>query len=75
MSKKPIGKRAKSRAPFEPLHRSVYIGRECLGRYVQTDKKRFEAFAPSGRRLGIFRSAKATLAAIRNSADAREAAE
>jgi hypothetical protein len=71
----PQKKPRKPGAPFEPLQRSVYIGRECLGRYVQTAKKRFEAFSADGRALGKFQSNKATLAAIRNSADGREAAE
>jgi hypothetical protein len=67
-------KRTKNpRAPFDPLQRSVYIGRECLGRYVQTAKKRFEAFSAAGRRLGNFQSNKATLAAIRkNCADVQQ---
>jgi hypothetical protein len=50
--------------PFEPLSRSVYIGRQYLGRYKQTEPDKFEAFAANGRSLGVFKSAAATLAAI-----------
>lgn len=62
-----MSKRKSSRAsptPFEPVSRSVYIGRQHLCRYKQTGPKSFEAFAASGRSLGVFKSMKATLAAI-----------
>lgn len=65
----------KAPPPFEPLHRSVYIGRAHLGTYVQTARKKFEAFPAGGRSLGKFQSAKVTLAAIRKNSVAREAAE
>jgi hypothetical protein len=54
----------KSATPFEPVRRSVYVGRIMLGRYVQTDEKHFEAFVANGRSLGNFPSMKATLEAI-----------
>jgi hypothetical protein len=54
--------------PFEPLERSVYFGREHLGRFVQTGKAQFEVFDAAGRRLGGVRSTAAALAAIDKSA-------
>ena len=50
--------------PFEPLERSVYVGRKHLGRFTQIGKARFEVFDTSGRRLGVARSNAAALAAI-----------
>jgi hypothetical protein len=38
-----------------PIEHSVYIGRRRLGRYVQTDRKKFKAFAADDRPLGTFR--------------------
>jgi hypothetical protein len=51
-------------AVFEPIERFVYIGRQYLGRYVQSGKKKFEAFDARRRSLGVFRSAAKSLAAI-----------
>jgi hypothetical protein len=51
-----------------PIEHSVYIGRERLGRYVQTDRKQFKAFAANDRPLGNFRVRERMLAAIRKAA-------
>jgi hypothetical protein len=56
------------RRRFKPLNYSVYIGRERLGRYVQTGPKKYGAFDADGRPLGNFRVRKRMLAAIRRSA-------
>jgi hypothetical protein len=50
--------------PFQSLERSVYIGREHLGRFTQIGKTQFEVFDAAGRRLGAARSNAAALAAI-----------
>jgi hypothetical protein len=50
--------------PFEPVRRSVYIGRRYLGRYVQTSSTAFEAFDATDRRIGVFESAENSVAAI-----------
>jgi hypothetical protein len=50
---------------FKPIEHSVYIGRERLGRYAQTDRERFEAFDALDRTLGNFRIRARALAAIR----------
>jgi hypothetical protein len=49
----------------KPIGHSVYLGRERLGRYVQMDPKRFEAFDARDRPLGNFRIRARALAAIR----------
>jgi hypothetical protein len=49
---------------FEPVRRTVYIGRQYLGRYVQTSSKAFEAFDAADRQIGIFESAENSVAAI-----------
>jgi hypothetical protein len=51
-----------------PIEHSVYIGRQRLGRYVQTDRRKFKAFAADDRPLGNFRVRKRMLAAIRKAA-------
>ena len=66
-----VTKRKPSRkpTPFEPVCRSIYIGRLCFGRYVQTEKKRFEVFAAYGLRpISVCASAPAALAAIKKAA-------
>jgi hypothetical protein len=52
----------------EPIEHSVYIGRERLGRYVQTGAKKFEAFDAKDRPLGNFRVRERMLAVIRKAA-------
>src|SRR6476659_7992053 len=52
----------------EPIQHSVYIGRERLGRYVQTDRKKFKAFDANDRPLGNFRVRARVLVAIRKAA-------
>jgi hypothetical protein len=49
-----------------PIEHSLYFGRQRLGRYVQTDRKRFTAFDTLDRPLGNFRSRARALTAIRN---------
>lgn len=56
--------KARLRHQFETLSRSVYVGREHLGRYKQIGETQFRAFSSAGRSLGVFRSASAALAAI-----------
>ncbi|UWU69458.1 hypothetical protein [Bradyrhizobium sp. NC92] len=53
----------------EPREYSVYFGRERLGRYVQVDKKTFEAFGKDDRLLGTFRKEKEARKAIYAEAD------
>ena len=48
-----------------PKELSVYIGRERIGRYLQTDMKKFKAFDAKDRLLGSFRVRARALAAIR----------
>jgi hypothetical protein len=50
---------------LKPIEHSVYLGRERLGRYVQMDRKRFEAFDALDRPLGNFRVRARALTAIR----------
>jgi hypothetical protein len=52
----------------KPIEHSVYIGRERLGRYVQTGTKKFEAFDAKDRPLGNFRVRERMLAVIRKAA-------
>ena len=47
------------------IARSLYFGRERLGRYVQIDHKQFKAFDQHDRFLGNFRKRARALAAIR----------
>jgi hypothetical protein len=55
-----------SKSDFEPIERSLYLGRRKLGRFVQTDKRQFEGFGPDDRSLGLFETSKQVLAAIRD---------
>jgi len=57
---------------FKLLEHSVYIGRERLGRYVQTDRKKYKAFDANNRPLGNFRVRERALAAIRKARKARQ---
>lgn len=54
----------------EPIKHSgsIYIGRERLGRYEQTGRKKFKAFDAKDRLLGGFRGRAKALAAIRKAA-------
>jgi hypothetical protein len=56
---------------FEPLEHSVYLGRERLGRYVRTDRKKYKAFDANDRPLGNFRVRHRALAAIRKARSER----
>jgi hypothetical protein len=53
-----------SKIPFEPIERSVYLGRAKLGRYCQVSVKIFEAFDATDVCLGAFSSANEARAAI-----------
>lgn len=53
---------------FELVEHSVYLGRERLGRYVQTDRRQFKVFDANDRPLGNFRVRARALAAIRKAA-------
>jgi hypothetical protein len=55
-----------SKSDFEPVERSLYLGRRKLGRFVQTDAGQFEAFGPDDRSLGFFETSRQVLAAIRD---------
>jgi hypothetical protein len=52
----------------KPIKHSVYIGRERLGRYVQTGRRKYKAFDANDRPLGNFRVCTRALAAIRKAA-------
>jgi hypothetical protein len=60
-----------SKAGFEPIERTLYLGRRRLGRFVQTGKKQFEAFGPDENSLGHFKTSKQVLGAIRDAQHAR----
>ena len=49
---------------FEPLHHSVYEGRERLGHYVRISPKRFAAYDARNRLLGKFGSTTAAFGAV-----------
>ncbi|HEY8335296.1 MAG TPA: hypothetical protein VIQ05_16000 [Tardiphaga sp.] len=51
---------------FEPIDHAVYLGRERLGRYLQTAPKRFAAFDARDVLLGDFKKQKDACAAIAN---------
>jgi hypothetical protein len=53
---------------WKKVEHSVYFGRERLGRYVQTDVKKFQAFDANDRLLGGYRDRAKALAAIRRTA-------
>lgn len=59
---------ARPKPKFDSLEHSVYLGRQRLGRYVQTDRKKFKAFDANDRLLGNFRIRNRMLAAIRKAA-------
>jgi hypothetical protein len=59
-----------SKPDFEPIERTLYLGRRRLGRFVQTDKKQFEGFGPDDCSLGLFETSKQVLAAIRDAQSA-----
>jgi hypothetical protein len=42
------------KASWKPIEHSLYLGRERLGRYVQTERKLFKAFDAHDRPLGMF---------------------
>ena len=50
------------------IEHSVYIGRERLGKYAQTDRRKYKAFDAHDRPLGNFRVRTRALAAIRKAA-------
>jgi predicted phage tail protein len=52
-------------ARWKDIEHSVYVGRERLGRYVQTDRTNYRAFDANDRQLGNFRVRARALAAIR----------
>jgi hypothetical protein len=54
--------------PFEAVEGSVYIGRERLGKFRQVARRRFETFAATDRRIGVFLTRAAALAKIGNHA-------
>jgi hypothetical protein len=60
-----LGPAAMSGPEFEPIERSLSLGRRRLGRFVQTDKRQFEAFGPDDNSLGHFKTSKQVLGAIR----------
>jgi hypothetical protein len=64
--------RLQNQPAFELIEHSIYIGRRRLGRYAQTDKKRFDAFDAEDRPLGAFKSRRQALAAIRDAASMRQ---
>lgn len=49
---------------FVPSERSVYAGREFLGRYLRTSPKRTVAYDKHGKQLGTFEKLKDTCALI-----------
>jgi hypothetical protein len=49
----------------KPIEHAVYIGRERLGRYVQTDRKKYKAFDAANQPLDNFRVRARALAAFR----------
>jgi hypothetical protein len=57
---------------FKPLFHSVYIGRERLGRYVQSDRNKYQAFDANDDPLGNFRVRAKMLAAIHKASRARQ---
>jgi len=59
-----------SKPEFEPIERSLYLGRRKLGRFVQTDARQFEAFGPDDCSLGFFETSRQVLAAIRDAQSA-----
>jgi hypothetical protein len=52
------------KARWKPIEHSLYLGRERLGRYVQTERKLFKAFDARDRPLGIFLTRMRALDAI-----------
>lgn len=67
--------KSKTPIPSEPAQEqrecSVYFGRARLGRYVQLDKRMFEAFGEDDRFLGTFRKEEEARKAIHAEADDR----
>jgi hypothetical protein len=55
-----------SKPEFDPIERSLYLGRRNLGRFIQIDERQFEGFGPDGSSLGLFETSKQVLAAIRD---------
>jgi hypothetical protein len=55
-----------SKPEFEPIERSLYLGRRKLGRFVQIAEHQFEGFGPDDRSLGLFETSRQVLAAIRD---------
>jgi hypothetical protein len=51
---------------FEPVRRSVYIGRQYMGQYEQTGPKAFEASDATGQPIGVFATTKDAVTAIGN---------
>jgi len=49
---------------WRPIEHSLYLGRERLGRYIQTERKRFSAFDAHDRLLGKFSTRAKALDAI-----------
>src|SRR5580704_731488 len=58
---------------FEIIKHSLYLGRRMLGRYDQTEQRRFEAFDAEDRPLGVFGSQAEALATIRTALTADQA--
>jgi hypothetical protein len=67
-SKQRVTNGSQNRARAKPIEQSVYIGRERLGRFVQSGPRKYKAFDADDRPLGNFRVCKRMLAAIRRSA-------
>jgi hypothetical protein len=63
-----VSPQCEKRQKYRPIEHSVYIGRERLGRYVQSGPKKYRAFAANDRPLGNFRVHARVLAAIRKAA-------
>ena len=60
-----FGEACGNRKRQKAVERSLYFGRERLGRYVQLDRKWFKAFNAHDHLLGNFRKRARALAAIR----------
>lgn len=57
-----------AQTPFERLARSVYVGRQRLGRYVRVAKALYKAYDARDRLIGSFRKRAYALAAVDGSA-------
>ncbi len=60
-----IARKPRKKKKFEPIERSLYLGRRRLGSFTQIEARKYRSFDANHRSLGTFATWAKALAAIR----------